>query len=377
MNKHLSSFISLFFRTKNKRKIVKKALREFSFKEYIIGIKLFFKIYVSKTNSKILILEVNPFHGECMYSFYSYLKNIDKEADIFFREEVQKLGLFEKENANFELIKSNTIKMLDNKKFFDKYDKIFVNSFFIWENQRTIEYYLKNFLKNKPVYTIDHAPGFYSPIKSHNKNIHKFVLAEFLAKRHSMSNLSTIIFPEKRKNIKNKDKTFISVGAIGDQSRKDSNSFITFMQNNPNIQSCIIGNCPSKEYQKKVSSVKNITFLGRTSFATMFEQLNKAHFLPMLIHGETKEYYRNAISGNINIAIAFGVIPIIDKEIAELYNISDNIAVIYDEKEEFYKAMEYAYNMSDSEYKSKYDAIIKYNDELLEKSQNKIADLFK
>ena len=368
MNKLIAKILTCVIPFKQKRKQVRKFLMDFSFLEFFQSIiYAFIILYNKKYHATHYLIELNPFHTECMYSVFHVLpENIKKSIIILTRKENIELKLFP-QYVKTKTIYPYTIKLLDKFNFFEK-KSIFVNSYLVWEQQKTIEYYFKNFIKNNKLYCIDHNPEPYSHLKI-NQNIKKFVLADFLSIRFNHPSFYACFFPE-NENIENTNKKFISIGFIRDQSRRDMDTYFHTLETNPNMFSYIVGTTTTK-YVSKLNTLNNINYLGRASFPDMFKALQQSVFLPFLIHDKTLGYYQQAISGNLNLILGFALIPIIDERLAKLYNLPPEACILYRGVSGFENACKDALKLTETEIRQKRICVQRLKLELSNK--NKLA----
>ena len=367
MHKTLARILSFPVFIKKHRKKFRSFLEDFHFSNFVFNIKQLIVLSKISGKNKIALMELNSFHLECLYSIYKYFDSslqLKKEIIIFTTPKNIKLNLFSSKDVKIYAISPFVVKILDCFRYFNQFSFVFVNSYYIWEPHKSVEFYYKNYLKKSPLYVIDHAPGVFSPIYSENKNIKKFVLAEFLSQKYKFPFIYTCIYPTKNTS-KQKKYTFLSIG--NESKGKDIHSLIKFCEEN-SISSCIIGPTSSKN--------QNIIYPGKVSFDDLFKYCYNSKFLPILIHNDIS-YYLSAISGNLNLALAFPVVSIIDKRLGKLYGLSNEEAILYDGKKDFIRALQYALTLEDKDYKSMLKKMSEKRKLLVKKSKENIIDTIK
>lgn len=358
MNHVFAKLITCFIYPKEKRKQIRRVLYGLDAKFFILSPLYLARILFSNTGkTDLLLMELNPFHMECLYSVYEYLKGKYPKIIVLATPENISLKMFP-ENIRCLPVYPWIVRFLDRFGYFNRIKAIFAGSYFVWKQNQTIEKYFSKFLSTgKSLSAIDHAPGKWSPVHSSYKNVHQFVLANFLSKIYSLPPLYTCLFPSETSKI-NSDYKFLSVGVVGDQTRRDMDTYIDWLAQAPDNNSYVICSSISKDYVEKLNK-DNVNLFVRASFSQLFQCCREAVFLPFLIHEDDLGYYEQAISGNLNLALGFGLIPIIDKRLADLYGFTDAEATIYNGKRFFYQAMSEASSMSKAEILQKQKALKK------------------
>lgn len=375
MNSNIAKLLSCFYFDKTERKKIRNYLYSVDIKEVIKIPFYLYKIFIDqkKIKNAYCLFELNPFHIECMYSIYKYNKKKERNIIIFTTNKNIKRNLFNKDKYKIYIITPSVIKILDTINFFMDLDEIFVGSYFVWYPQKTIEYYFHNFLKkNKIIKCIDHDPTMHSSVI--NKNIKTFVLSDFLSTKFDKPYMYTFYFPKYKNqpqyidnmsdsiktNLKYQQekhsKKLISVGVIGDQNRRDAETYLNILKANSSIFSYIIASDIYGSYKNKLN-LQNIEYYCNAPFEKLFKCCQNATFIPFLIHGDIINNYSNRITGNINLVYGFNLIPIIDKDFATMYNLTDKEAILYSGEKELSDAIIYSQQMSDKKVDEKIKAI--------------------
>lgn len=371
MNHFLAKLVTCIIYPKEKRKQIRRVLYGLDTKFLIFSPVYLARILLNKVGkTDLLLAELNPFHMECLYSVYAYLKDKYPQIIVLATPENISLKMFP-ENVRCLPVYPWIVRFLDRFGYFNQVKAVFAGSYFVWKQNQTIEKYFSKFLMTgKPLSAIDHAPGKWSQVRSPYKNVHQFVLADFLSKIYSLPPLYTCLFPSETSKIKGGYK-FLSVGVVGDQSRRDMDIYIEWLAQTPDNNSYVICSSIDKDYVKKLNK-NNVRLFVRASFSQLFQCCREAVFLPFLIHEDDLGYYEQAISGNLNLALGFGLIPIIDKRLADLYGFTDAEATIYNGKSFFYQAIREAVNMPKSEILKKQEALRELKEKLTTKTMLEI-----
>lgn len=375
MNKHLVKFLTWYIVPKKLRHSIKNRLLKFKLRSVIDAPFCLIKILLSKkSRSRTALIELNPFHIECLYSMYYYALKIDKSISVFTTNENIRLNLFPKSVKVFRIYPW-VIKVLDKLRYFNKCRSVIIGSYFVWLQQKTADTYLTNFIKTgKPVLAIDHAPEQHNNSRPVYKNVHLCVLAEFLSKKYNLPAVYTLVFPESAAPECDTNK-FLSVGVIGDQSRRDMDLYLDWLNQNPNAFSYIISALIYPKYKTILNRLVNVQVYEKASFKTLFECCHKSTFIPFLIHNESLGYYENAISGNLNLALAFQIIPVVDSRLAKLYGLDSEAAVIYNGKSDCEKALQCALQMSYTEICKKRDVLKNMYETLVQQAEQTIKNI--
>lgn len=370
MNKLTSKIIAHFFK-KTKRKHIRQILYQFSISDIILSIYYVFKILLYCPKQGYFIIEANPFHTECLYSILFYLKN-KKNIIILGDKKALSLGILDQcsdfSKPKYFFITPISLWFLDQMHFFNHSRFMFANSYLVWLTQSSIEYLLPEYLKTKKsLFTIDHAPGKWTNTISKRTNVHQLVLADFLSNIYGFPAIYTCIFPQQIQ--KSKQFLFLSIGAACDSKRRDMNSFISWMEEHRNYQSCIITkDLSDKNIYNRIKQLPNNTLLFSPSFTEMFNSISQSIFMPFLIHGDNLGYYQTSISGNMNLALGFGIIPIIDTRLAQLYGFTDKEAIIYNGQSKFFDALNQASLLSEQEINKIQKALLSLRNKHIQKS---------
>lgn len=302
------------------------------------------KIVCVRRHNTIFLIEANPFHAECMYSVFKHFTENNQNVIILTTKQNIEKNLFPK-NVKLYCIQPFDLRILDFIHFFNTAKSVFVNSYFIWKTQSTANKYFVNYIKkDKTLIAIDHAPNFYDYTLPVPENVYRFVLSDFMSKKYGYPVFYTFDFPASV-NINVQNRKFISVGVIGDNLRRDMDSYLNILDTKPEMFSYIISSFIFPNYKIRLQNLKNIQVYEQASFSQLFECCRAATFIPFLIHDESLDLYKDRITGNINLVLGFGLIPIIDKKLATLYNITDDTGILYSGRKELNDAIERALHM--------------------------------
>ncbi|GHB36031.1 hypothetical protein GCM10007094_27050 [Pseudovibrio japonicus] len=324
------------------------------------------------TKPDCYIIELNPFHMECLYAIHRYIKDGNHSTVILTTPQNASLNLFP-EDVKVIPILPVFVKLLDRLSFFNGTRFIFAGSYYITYSQTTIESFLPNYIaSNAKVLVIDHAPGVFAAIKSSSPNVHKFVLAEFLSEKHNLPFVYTCMYPGGEDHKREKD--LLSVGIVGQPKRRDIDSLINIIDENEDIFTYIIACWIDPKYKEHFNTLKNVAYYENASFARLFDCCRKATFIPFLIH-DGNDYYFNAISGNLNLSIGFGLIPIIERELGTLYGFDETMAIFYESKADLARAVEEARSMSRETIKNYRLNLLNYKQELEARSYQNIVSV--
>jgi hypothetical protein len=330
---------------------------------YLADIFRTISILIRIKKGGVAIVELNPYHMEIMYSIYDCCKS--RRVKIFTTRENIRICMFKGIDVDIVEITPRVVKYMDIFGFWNRFDGLLVGSWFVWQPKKTADRFFPRYLKHRRMIVIEHAPGVFAPEYSENPNVRKIILSEALSKKYGFPSFYACVFPKHFDSSVKKDIDFLSIGIIGDPEKRDADIFIDFMARNPNARAYVIASLICGNYRERLSTV-NIPFSVKVPFDFMFDKLQHARFLPFLIHGDNMGYYKNAVSGNMNLALGFSIVPIIDKDLAKLYGFDETTAVMYDGAEDFDRAMISALNMPTEEYNRKVVALIRLRDRLIE-----------
>lgn len=279
----------------------------------------------------VLLAELNPCHGELLYTWVKMLKDCHKEIVLVINKEVYN------ELLPLDPIFADTKiypfffrfwKFIFSKHIINRYQKVIFNSEYIYPAESSICRMLPYFKeKQKNILVVTH-------------DMRQILVPE--AQKiglwsHDVKNFTPVYFqyfpllaPEKKVNV---IKNFIIVG--GDNpSCRNFKILYNALQSVPQhileqIRITVIGfNIPEIPEPLR----KFFALPGRCSFLKLFQTIQGSDAILMLLDPENKEhlrYYSGVVSGNINLSFGFHCPMVIEKDFANFYGISENNGFVY------------------------------------------------
>ena len=317
----------------------------------------FFSFLTEINKNKILIIEIQNYHGECIPGFIKYFSILGyNNIEILITPELYKQNIldftyfklkikyliFSKDKIDtyislgmcdfYKICFFNTldIGMLKMRKYWHSNHKF--KSILVLHNKKNLEKYdlnfnnivvLKKFNKNLPFYEIN--PHYFGDYEYHVKsNITNFVTAG--------------------NNLKQKKNFDLLINCV----KK------LLLNNIFNFHITIIGNGYKNltNFVSKTNLIKYITFTGRISYSLMYKYIAKNDFfLPLLDPNIHRSYLKDLTTGSFQLSYGFNIPLIIEKTFADAYNFNNNNSIVYNQNEDFYNKLKEAININKEKYK--------------------------
>jgi hypothetical protein len=123
-----------------------------------------------------------------------------------------------------------------------------------------------------------------------------------------------------------------------------------------NFEVVFVGNVNPRDLEKfqkagtEYGVLDELRFVnGGLAYADYFERITSCHYLLPLVEPDVpalEAYYRDSASSSLSMAIGLGVVPVMDRSLAQLYGLSD-IALTYSPAETLYAAMRLALELTE------------------------------
>lgn len=378
-------------------------------KNYFISRNNYIHIKNTNTNSNVLIIELNEDgHSELFASDVNYFQELGyNKIDLICHPNLKNenpLCLYDKNKLpNVFAINQYYVHKLMKENYFKKYKYIFINSAiyykFISSTSKKARNLLDEFIDNKNKFNNDfkilsYTHSKFLESKNHYDDSNIFVLYDYLTKDTNFTSLSPIYFTDNIKKQK-KDKIVFSVfGWVIEDCRNYKLLFETFerlIKNNiNNFELYIIGifsrsycegsnNKYGKKLYKKYKKYKNIHFTGRASNNEMYNIALQTDYVLFLLDSKLEkhlDYISKKASGTIGLTLGFNMIPIIEKDFADIYGFNNNNSIIYEDND-LYNAMLTAINNSKDQYSKMEIALSKMQREIMDKSKQNLLNALK
>ena len=328
--------------------------------------------------NKVLIVEFNGFHGECIPGFYKYLSDLNFDVDVLVNEVIYKekaLDLVKCKNVfhcNYELM-IHLLKYI----LMEKYTFVIFNSNAILKEKRTTVLQKLPFLQNhlKKIYVLEHQFGH--QLEYLDKTLlemrHVFFLTDRLPVDKRLIPVNCHWFGNTCLPPKNKVTRFISVGEINSVRRnfKMLLDAVEFLYNKGIIyfHITVIGRGNLEFINPKIRQFFSV--LGRVSYSDMYSEIKKSDFFLPLLDPDNPDhdrYVTSGTSGSFQLIYGFSKPCLIERKFAEVYAFSSENAIVYEENKGLVLAMLKAIEMTGIEYESMRNNLITVSDDIYNKS---------
>lgn len=302
----------------------------------------------------ILLIEPNPFHGECLPSYVNYFLEFGFNVHLFTSKE----NIIENPFINcnfpedkFKIISFEKVPSIDYfMKYLLNYKYIFLTSMLFLGNTYYANLLYENYsikYKKNNLFLISHeldSTKYSSNFEIlHQNNI--FVLRQGVQKNELTKEfpfVSPIYFGEFPDLIKEKKAEIVKFLAVGGNYKKNLRNYDNIIDSMrklrdsgiTNFEIIFIGN-PNQEFKEKANKefAENIRFTGRVNFADLYKYHQECDYILFNIDKNTAEYelyLHKKISGSYSTSIGFLRPGLIDSDLAKEYKL-ENCSICYDE----------------------------------------------
>lgn len=328
-----------------------------------LGIKLFFE---NKKNT-VLMFEPNPYHGETFAGYINYFSDLGYKVHFIAQKTLSKENPFTRlqHKINDKKLEITYIKM--SKCFIETFFKMSFllknyKNIFITSNMGyfkgiplIISKTMSKKLLKKAIFIEHDTDNF---IKADEKNLIKSNQIATLIKRKFQESNTLQINPctfgkVKKSEFSENIINFMIIGCINKDYKghyliKEA-IFELINSGYTNFKFTIIG---SGNLKIDDEHKKYIDFKGRLNFEDMFKNIEQAQYILFLLDEKNKEHHKyinRSVTGALQLALGFKIIPILHKKFADIYNLSNKNALIQD-GESLASVLKKAINTKSDEY---------------------------
>lgn len=319
-------------------------------------------------SNRIAIIEPTLSHQETFHSLIEYCRIAGFGADFILRSEARNSrdiivtlsDISGIDIAFFHILNPETVDECVTALNAANHHAVFFNTLF--------EYWLQDGLMDSPYWAELEAVS-YAYVHHKTKfdrstvrypvicNDNLFALSENVSQECGAALLSPSFFygTEYIEAEESRKMRFVCVGGTGDQRRDYSQLVDACLLLNEqgfsgDYQVDIIGGdyTPNGDWTQKFNTnlkryglKANIILNGEKSFKELFSLICKSDYLLFLINMAnpySREYLNDKITGSLNLSLGFGVVPILDRQLAENWNL-DHCAVVHEGYQGFLKAI--------------------------------------
>ena len=334
-------------------------------------------------DNRVLLVEFNDYHGECIPGFYKYLRKLNYDIDLLVNEGIYKEKALDMINSsNVYHCGVELMGQLLQHILIEQYEVIIFNSnAFTWkEKWHTVlkEFpFLHNYLDK--IYVLEHQLEFLD--KKLLEKEHVFVLTDKLSLDKRLIPVNCHWFGNSNLSPKNKVTRFISVGAI-DSTRRNFRILLNaveclYNKGITNFHISVIGLGKLDGIDPKIRQFFSV--LGRVSYTAMYSEMRKSDFYLSLLDPDNPDHNRYitmGTSGSFQLIYGFSKPCLIAEKFADVYGFMSDNAIVYRENKELASAMQKAIDMTDVGYERMRSNLITMSNGIYKQSLSNLKRTF-
>jgi len=340
-------------------------------------------------DNSVLLVEIFPFHGECLPGMAKYLLDLGFMVDVVYSSPaVRHLAhAHEDRNADTSLFcrfthknlrvfpaSGITLKLLLKSPFVTKYRHIVINTYYASNPRFFDSVWL---LKFQPLCVIHHGDDV--PAVCGNYRAVAALVPMDVYGRNPLPRVNAHYFCAVSPHAKNNTTVFVSAGGAGGAgSRRVRNFDLLFRacdylaeKHMGNYRVVLLG---SGNPAIPAAYAGVITDLGLVSWETMYAEIEKADFILSLIDAASHRY-TNAASGSFQLSLGFLKPLLLHRKFAPIAGFSGADALLYDRNLDLGAAMERAITMSAGDYAEMVTALQETERAISDESRANLAQL--
>ena len=324
-----------------------------------------------KLEKRILLFEGNPYHGETLCGYSKYFVELGFGVDIVANIKMKKEKPFcrlheEKVNIYYMTMSGAALQTFFMHTIIARYAFIFISSTIVCINGEV--YSMPNIIemtnvKNKTFY-VEHDLlniGIQYPSSFVNRR-RVFTLIERISEDYHIPMCNPHYFGLTTKPSHPQGITkFVAIGFMHDGYKSHYNLLkeIKYCQKiaGNDFYVTLIG---AGKIGDVLHKVDNVNFIGRVNFETMFQYIEQSNFLLFMLdplNSAHERYLFNQVTGALQLALGFGVVPVLCQKYAKAFSLTSEMAVICDDSAAE-TGMSRAVLTTAEEYKLKQDALL-------------------
>lgn len=337
-------------------------------------------------SKKVLLLEFNPYHHECMPGYTKYFLDLGYQVDIFILSNYENcFSKFERDKnlkiytfTNYDEIYENSMILST---IIEKYKFVFLNSIEAPQKPlNEIEIYQKpnTLAVAHTILTLQPDIGWY----------YRDIFQNFIKERRIVTlgnfNLGTYVNPHYfgkiDKHEKNEKTNFIAIGNVHSCNRNYDiliDSVKKLKEKNLDFKVTIVGRLGSLEVPPEIKEYFDQK--GRVSYAGLYNEVENSDYILMLIDPNNIHHlrYKNTnASGNIQLAYGFTKPTVISNVFSDFYKLNDNNSITYS-SDNLAAAMEKAILINKKDYSKLQDNLKETANNIFNISINNLKNILK
>ena len=351
-------------------------------------------LYHNIRKNSVLLVEANPYHGECLPGMAKYFLDLGYNVDVIMNHNEFRLNPFcNFKDARVQLFGMDveSIKRILDSDIIEKYEHLYFNSDRIFDvNKNELVSYYNYFgtdlkLPEEKVINMVHTIEKYDENNFSHPAFFGVTLSELpIIKGKDLQIVNTHYFGEFAKHTKN-DKLvkFVCVGNIESKRKNHSLLFdaIDYLLSKEitNFKINVIARGGNLLIPEKYQ--KFIEFLGRLDYKDMYANVNDSDFFLTLLDPENPDHNRYltcGTSGSYQLIYGFSKPCLIcDKFACDINMIDKNNAILYKKNSDLGRAMQRAIEMPTKEYQEIQNNIQSLAQQIYDQSLKNLENLLK
>ena len=297
----------------------------------------------------VLLAEPNAFHGEILPGFVEYFQELGFHVTVLTRYAIWSNSPFNRLSSkprHYCLTIAGMRSILRSRKVHD-FEYVLLTSARSYLNERCFIHRYLDFLKATPsgkrgYGLIEHSLAhvdygtFWDDIPNDapaaiQLREHTFLLTATSWRGHEIPMLNPHRFGAIHRPAPGKRKVLVTVGRLNSKTRDVKTLLDALMEigRSDEFELWIVGRM--KTYQTQVWP-SNVHATGYLTFDQMYAVLEKADFLLALLDPQTQSSYLDGCtSGSRQLALGFGIIPVIHRAFAQPYGFTEQNAILHED----------------------------------------------
>ncbi len=341
-------------------------------------------------SNAILIVEVNPVHGEVLPSFIKYFYELGFSVDLLLdtnHEIMQDLVCVNKYLYRVVYASEPVIRMLLQSDLLHKYKYILFNSNTLyrikgttmpgWPNIYEFFYNKINMPENK-VISIEHRMELLH--KAHRNKLVVISDIQYPSDKKTTSAFVTYAGDIFEPHLLNLRRTFVVVGAVENVRKNHALLFGTVRklvaEKIENFKVVVIGKGAKPELAKDIENF--VDFKGELTYPEMYKIINNSDFILGLLDPDNVDhdrYITTGTRGTFGLAYSFAKPIILANKFSRVHYFTTENSILYDTNDNFFDAIKQAIFITNQEYEKKCNEMKKLQEKLRKRSLDNLQEM--
>lgn len=350
---------------------------------------LFFYSFRKVEKNTVLITELNDVHQECIPGYISYFLELGFHVELLLTKKGAKQNALCRINPKSVKVyacytKFGLTKFLNSKKN-GKYEYVIFNSFWVYASEKLLPCteFAKSLHPEKKIFYQEHLVDKAHPDLIKNNQL--FVIADLPYNFLEQKPLSVcpLFFGNVKTHVKNDCTTFISVGAIKEKNKKNSDILEKICERYHGKFNFKFIICARQDIKPEDFSVKYAEYFEvyqSPDYKLLYALIeNSDFFLPLLDEKieSHRSYVETKTSGSFQLIYGFEKVPLIEDFFAKPHGFNEKNSLLYKDDASFLEAAGKACKMTKEEYESYRTSLCKLKEKLYADSKEHLKSALK